>query len=160
MLDHAHVRTMLPHGPPMLLVDRVEWLEPGRSLRAIKAISGSEPCYQQLPDGLPAPRYAYPATLVLESFAQAVALLWHTRAGSLAGAGRVLMLAGARECRFDGAAYPGDVLRHQVALERVIADTAFAAGETWVAGRRIATIGSLLAVVRPLGTLDHPTTPT
>lgn len=142
---------MLPHAPPMLLVDRVERLEPGRSLCAVKAISGSEPCYQRLGAGLPLHRYAYPTTLILESFAQAVALLWHTRSGSLAGPGRVLMFAAIRDCRFEGAAYPGDVLRHQVALERVIADTAFAGGETWAGDRRVATVGSLVVVLRPGG---------
>jgi len=43
--EFGDIRAVLPQAPPMVLVDRVEWLEPGRALRATKAISGSEPCY-------------------------------------------------------------------------------------------------------------------
>jgi 3-hydroxyacyl-[acyl-carrier-protein] dehydratase len=149
MREHADVRAILPHGPPAVLVDRVEWLEPGRSLRAVKAISGCEPCYQHLPAGSTAASYAYPASLVLESFGQAAALLWHSRAGAFGPNGdSVLMFAAARSCHFHGSAFPGDVLHHVVELEHVVAGTAFATGRTFVDDRQIASFGRISAVVR------------
>ena len=64
------------------------------------------------------------------------------------------MFVGARNYLFEGVARPGDVLRHEVRLESVVADTAFASGETWVGDRRIATIGSLIATRRPVRESD------
>lgn len=153
LAEFGDIRGVLPQGPPMVLVDRVEWLEPGRALRATKAISGSEPCYCDLPTGLPRRSYAYPPSLILESFGQAAAVLWHTYDGALNDPTKVLMFAAARDCRFTGRAYPGDVLRHEVRLENAVANTGFASGETWVDDRRIAVMGSFIAVVRPVTVL-------
>ncbi|WP_307962266.1 hypothetical protein [Salinispora arenicola] len=43
-------------------------------------------------------------------------------------ADQVLMFIGASDYRFEGVALPGDVLRHEVQLDTVIADTAFRVG--------------------------------
>ncbi len=153
MLDFGQIRAILPQGTPMVLLDRVEWLEAGRSARAIKAISGSEPCYLELAGGLPAQRYAYPFSLMIESFGQAAAVLWLSQDGGMAGPDDLLMFAAARDCRFHGRAYPGDVLRHEVRLESSVAKTGFATGETWVGDRLIATMGSFIAVVRAAASL-------
>jgi 3-hydroxyacyl-[acyl-carrier-protein] dehydratase len=151
--EYGQIRSILPQAAPMVLVDRVEWLAPGQALRAIKTISGSEPCYQDLPAGLPKRRYAYPVSLMVESFGQAAALLWHSESGGIADADNVLMFAAARDCRFLGHAYPGDVLRHEVRLEGSVARTGFATGETWVGGRQVAAMGSFIAVLRPAAIL-------
>jgi len=158
MLEYSDIRAILPQGAPMVLLDRVEWLVPGQRLRAVKTVSGSEPCYEHLPAGLPQARYAYPVSLILESFGQAAAVLWHSAAGQLADAEHVLMFGAARDCTFEGRAYPGDVLCHEVTLESRVADTAFATGTTSAGGRRIATMGSFIAVRRPVDVL-HPASP-
>jgi len=133
----------------MMLVDQVEWLDPGRALRAVKAISGSEPCYQHLPPGLPRERYAYPVSLIIESFGQAAVVLWQSGADAgFTGGETLLAFAAARDCRFEAHAYPGDILRHEVEFEHAVSGTGFAKGEIWVGDRRIATIGSVIAVRR------------
>jgi 3-hydroxyacyl-[acyl-carrier-protein] dehydratase len=142
MLDHAALRAILPHRHPMLLLDRVTSLQPGRSITAEKSVSGSEPCYQH------ARSYAFPTSLLIESMGQAAAVLWLSGAGGVP-AGQVLMLTLIRDFHVAHAAFPGDVLRHEVWLDHVSDGSAIAAGETWVGARRIATAGSLLAVVRP-----------
>ncbi|HLH57977.1 MAG TPA: hypothetical protein VKV33_02375 [Streptosporangiaceae bacterium] len=160
MIDYGEIRAMLPHGAAMMLVDRIEWMEPGRALRAVKAISGSEPCYAHLPPGLPRERYSYPVSLMIESFGQAAAVLWHSAAGTPAP-GTLLAFAAARDCRFHGRAYPGDVLRHEVEFEHAVSGTGFARGQIWVGDRRLATIGSVIAVrraglMRPTGDVAVP----
>jgi 3-hydroxyacyl-[acyl-carrier-protein] dehydratase len=137
---------LLPHGHPMLLIDRVLALDPGRSITAIKAITCTEPCYRALASALPPASRAYPSALLLESFGQAGALLWF---GSHVAPAGVIMLASARNCRIEGQAYPGDVLRHVVSLDKVVDDTVLVAGETWVGERRVAVIESMMAAVRP-----------
>ncbi|NHC16049.1 3-hydroxyacyl-ACP dehydratase FabZ family protein, partial [Motilibacter deserti] len=76
MREYADIRAVLPHRHPVLLVDRVVELKEFASIVTLKAVSGSEPCYAQMDEGLPASAYAYPGSLLLESFGQSGALLW------------------------------------------------------------------------------------
>lgn len=139
----------------MLLVDRVTAVEVGAWITAIKAVTASEPCYREMAEGLPLKRYAYPISLQLESLGQAAALLWlGSGVGQRVGDGEVLLFAAARDCRFTGRAYPGDVLRHEVRLQKVTGGGAVAEGETWVEDRRIAVVGSLVAAIRPASVLS------
>ena len=157
-LDHAAIIGLLPVRHPMVLVDRAEAVEPGRAIRAVKTVSGSEPCYGRLPEGLPPQRYAYPSSLVFESFGQAAAVLWVQSAGGrIDGADGVLMLAAMRDCHVESRAFPGDVLRHTIRLEQEKQGTAFLSGETWVDDRRIAVLGSLIAVQRPTAAVNGVT---
>jgi 3-hydroxyacyl-[acyl-carrier-protein] dehydratase len=154
MHDVSHIRGLLPHGHPMLLVDSVVAHDPGRSIEAVKAITICEPCYAGLDPRLPADRYAYPASLLLESFGQAAALLWLLSSNTDGvGATRILMLVAARDCRIEGCAMPGDVVRHVARVDHMLQDNVFVEGESYVGDRRIATIGSMMAVLRPRGAL-------
>jgi 3-hydroxyacyl-[acyl-carrier-protein] dehydratase len=134
----------------MLLVDRIEELEPGRRVVATKAITICEPCYAGLDGDLPVEAYAYPASLLLESFGQVAALLWlaDTKTPHL-DPDSVLMLVAARDCRIESVAYPGDVLRHVARIEHVVGDNVFVAGESHAGERRIAVIESMMAARRP-----------
>lgn len=156
MRDPDRVRAVLPQRHPMLLIDRVLALEPGRAIRAVKAVTVAEPCYAHLADDLPAGRYAYPVPLLIESIGQAAALLW------LDGGppdDDVLLLAAIRDYVVEGSAYPGEVVRHEVRVDSVKAGTAFAHGESFVDGRRIAVAGTLIAARRPRSQLNFPRTP-
>jgi 3-hydroxymyristoyl/3-hydroxydecanoyl-(acyl carrier protein) dehydratase len=148
--EHADVRAVLPQRHPLLLVDRVLDIDPGRSIRTTKAISGTEPCYAALPDGAEPWRYDYPCSLLIESLGQSAALLWLDGQRPAPDDGLVLMFAGARSFHFAAAARPGDVLRHEVRLDSVIADTAFASGRTWAGDRLVSTVDSLVATRRPV----------
>lgn len=146
--DNTDIRTCLPHGHPMLLVDRVVSLEPGRSIVAIKAVSGTEPCYRDLPVDLPPESYAYPASLMLESFGQAAAILWIESAGGRRKPDDLVILTSARKCRIEGHAYPGDTLTHVARIDNVVGDTVLVEGDVWVGDRRVATIESMMASIR------------
>jgi 3-hydroxymyristoyl/3-hydroxydecanoyl-(acyl carrier protein) dehydratase len=149
----AWIRRVLPQRHPMLLIDQVLAREPGRSVCTVKAVTASEPCYAGLPDGTPSDGYAYPRSLLIESFGQSAALLWLDDRAPASGDGQILLFAGAREYRFEGDVYPGDVLRHEARLDSVIAGTAFASGSTWVGERRVAAVTALMATRRPAGAL-------
>jgi 3-hydroxyacyl-[acyl-carrier-protein] dehydratase len=148
-LDHAEVLALLPVGHPMVLVDRAVSLSPGVAIETVTAVSGSEPCYQGLAAGLPAARYAYPRSLLLESFGQSAALLWFCSASRDLDA--VPMVGRLRNCQFHGDAQPGDVVHHVVQVDDMVDDTAFMSGYSSVGGRRLLTVGSLIAVRRSLG---------
>jgi 3-hydroxyacyl-[acyl-carrier-protein] dehydratase len=149
VVELARIRSLLPHGHPVLLIEQVLELEPRRRIVAVKAISAGEPCYATVPRDAPAEAYAYPASLLLESFGQAAALLWLLSERGAVAADSVLMLTAARDCRITGRAVPGDTLRHEARIEHVVGDNVFVAGETFVADSRIASVGSMMAVMRP-----------
>ncbi|MBU7597293.1 hypothetical protein JGS22_006500 [Streptomyces sp. P38-E01] len=153
--DYARILELLPVRHPMLLVDRVEALEPGRRIVVAKAISGSEPCYQGLDDGLPLSRYMFPRALMLESFGQSSVLLWLCSDASEG----VLVAAAFRDCRFHGEVRPGAVLRHEVWIERLMADNVFVSGRTWDGDRCVMTVGSLIGSARPRTQVDRTAVP-
>jgi 3-hydroxyacyl-[acyl-carrier-protein] dehydratase len=155
MLDHADIRAILPQRYPMLLLDRVLSVEPGVSVRAIKAISACEPCYAGLADGLGQDSYAYPVSLLIESFGQAAAVLWLVTTAGIAS-DDILLFAGARDCVIKSPAYPGDVLCHTARLARVADGTALVEGETLVGDRPVAVMGSLIAAIRPAHSIPIP----
>ncbi len=153
--EQSVVRAVLPQRHPLLLVDRVLALDPGRSIVTAKAVSVTEPCYAELPDGACDRDHDYPVSLLIESLGQSAALLWIGGPSGEYSApdpddGLTLMFIGARDHRVEGVARPGDVVRHVVRLENVVAGTAFATGESWVGDRRIAVTGSIVATRRSL----------
>jgi 3-hydroxyacyl-[acyl-carrier-protein] dehydratase len=164
-LGQVELLALLPHRWPMLLIDRAEVDEASGAVRATKAVSASEPCYRdvEIPclegfDGaesaaaLRAGRFSYPPSLLLESMGQAAAVLWLVSPSAGAGEG-LLMLATVRDYRMHGPVYPGDVVRHEVRVEKVLRGAAIASGVSTVEGRAVASVGSLIAVRRPAGAL-------
>jgi 3-hydroxyacyl-[acyl-carrier-protein] dehydratase len=171
MYEHADVTAFLEHRHPILLVDRVLECRPGEHIRAVKAISASEPCYASVPDGdgngtdagtdarAEAYRmaYRYPPSLLLESLVQAAGALWAitTRAGGGTADG-TLVLAGLREVAFHRPVFPGDTVHHVVHLDRVVGSNAFCTGRT-VLGTSpdsvVTTVAQLVMAMRPVSSL-------
>jgi 3-hydroxyacyl-[acyl-carrier-protein] dehydratase len=159
MIDHRDLYSLLPHRHPVLLVDRI--IEESLTARgseswmvALKAVTASEPCYAGVEEGSPASAYAYPATLVLESFIQSAAALW-ARVAKKADRPHegTLFFAGARHVRLHDQVQPGDRLLHRVRLDDAVRATAFLSGTTSLADRSgvpVLTVGSLVLAVRPL----------
>lgn len=156
MLDHSQVRGRLRQRPPMLLLDTVREFSPPDVLVATKAVTGGESCYRDLEDGTGIDGFAYPSALLLESFGQAVSLLW-----SLAELGppeEIPLMVGIRDLRYAEPAIPGDVLEHHVRLNHHSGAVGEFTGETRAADRTVLTVGSVLVVSRPAASL-LPTTP-
>ncbi|MGX7824492.1 hypothetical protein ACTG9Q_05330 [Actinokineospora sp. 24-640] len=120
---------LLPYGPGLLL-DTVSGFVAGTAATAEYTVSATEPCYR---DRAPGP---YPATLVLESFAQtcqALLRLDRTRATP----------RHARGVRVHGAVLPGQTLVHEVRLRRQSDGRALLSGQTSAAGRAVLTVDGL-----------------
>src|SRR5829696_4186395 len=116
MMGIAAVQAALPQRHPLLLVDQILSVQPGQAIETIKAISATDPCYATVPAGAGQDAYAYPVSLLIESFGQSAALLWLGTEG-LADDNSVLLFLGARNYQVQGEAFPGDVVRHVVRLE-------------------------------------------
>lgn len=109
-LDREGIEAILPHRPPMLLIDEVLELEPGQRVVAIKRVT-EENCAGHFP-GNP----IMPGVLMVEALAQAGAVA----ALSLEeNRGRLALFAGIDDVRFTRIVRPGDVLRLECSLEAV-----------------------------------------
>jgi UDP-3-O-[3-hydroxymyristoyl] N-acetylglucosamine deacetylase/3-hydroxyacyl-[acyl-carrier-protein] dehydratase len=111
-LDIQGIIQILPHRYPVLLVDRVLYVEPGRSLVAIKNVSANEPYFQ----GHWPSRPIMPGVLIIESMAQAAGILI---AASVCLDGRVAMLASVNDVKLRRPVVPGDQLRLEIQAQRI-----------------------------------------
>jgi 3-hydroxyacyl-[acyl-carrier-protein] dehydratase len=109
LLGIEQIRSMLPHRYPMLLVDRVLELDPGKRAVGIKNVTANEPfCQGHFPN------YAImPGVLVLESMAQMAGVMMLSVPEHH---GKMPYLCGIDRVRFRRPVVPGDTLRMEVAL--------------------------------------------
>jgi 3-hydroxyacyl-[acyl-carrier-protein] dehydratase len=147
----AGIKRIIPHRHPVLLLDRVSEVQPGRTLVAHKAITGTEPCYATRGDEAPSAMYAYPLGQLMESWAQAAVCLvrWFSPNPDVR-AGRVELLTGLRNVAVLGPVYPGDVVEHRIELVRAVSNAAVLTGSSLVDGRPVLRIGTLTIAQRGL----------
>ena len=109
-LGRAEIEAILPHRPPMLLLDEVVELEPGTRVVAHKTVR-EEDCAGHFP-GNP----IMPGVLMVEALAQAgaVAVLSEEE-----NRGKLALFAGIDDVRFKRVVRPGDTLRLQCDVETV-----------------------------------------
>lgn len=105
------VTALLPHRPPMLMVDRILELREN-SCTALKNISFAEPCFA----GHFPQQPVFPGTLTIEALAQTCAL-WLSRRNR-----GTPIFAEIREARFLRMVRPGDQLRLEAQLTGVTGD--------------------------------------
>ena len=110
-LDIRAVLAALPHRYPMLLVDRVEEIIPGKSIRAIKAVSFNEPFFQGHFPGRP----IMPGVLIIEALAQAAGIL-AVESLNLAGSGKLVYFMAIDGAKFRAPVEPGCLLTLEVEL--------------------------------------------
>ena len=108
-LDVRRVMAALPHRYPMLLVDRVERLEPDVSITATKAVTINEGFFQgHFPD-----RPIMPGVLIVEALAQAAGILAVESLG-LAGSGKLVYFMAIEGAKFRAPVEPGVLLTLEV----------------------------------------------
>jgi len=121
LLDFEAVRSLLKQRFPMLMVDSVMTLEPGKSIRAIKNISGNE--FQFL--GHFPQRAIMPGTLILEAIGQAASILFAKTAEIPLGDEDFLVLGSINSMRFLVPVVPGDRMEIEVQILKILGDFAF-----------------------------------
>lgn len=114
MMDIREILSFLPHRFPIILVDRVLEFEAGKRLVAVKNVSANEPVFTGHFPHYP----VMPGVLILESMAQAAAILTSVSAGHKAQSDGLYYFAGIDKARFKRPVVPGDQLRLEVLLER------------------------------------------
>jgi 3-hydroxyacyl-[acyl-carrier-protein] dehydratase len=115
MMDIYEILKKLPHRYPILLVDRVLELEPGKSIKALKNVSVNEPYFA----GHFPHRPVMPGVLMIEALAQTAALLSFASLGVSSDDKSVYYFAGIDGARFKRPVEPGDQLILNVAIDRM-----------------------------------------
>lgn len=105
----------IPHRYPFLLIDRVVEYRPGESIVAIKNVTINEPYFV----GHFPRRPVMPGVLIIESLAQATALLAF-RSNGLPPDNILYYLAGIDKVRFRRPVEPGDQLVLKASIRRTI----------------------------------------
>ncbi|CAN5182259.1 3-hydroxyacyl-ACP dehydratase FabZ [soil metagenome] len=115
MMDIHQILKLLPHRYPILLVDRVLEIEPGKSIKALKNVSINEPFFMGH-----FPKYpVMPGVLMIEAMAQAAALLSFSTLGVTPDDKTVYYFAGIDAARFKRPVGPGDQMIMDVSLLRM-----------------------------------------
>lgn len=115
MMDIHEILKLLPHRYPILLVDRVLAVDPGKSIRSLKNVTINEPFFE----GHFPHRPVMPGVLMLEAMAQTAALLSFATAGAAPDNKSVYYFAGIDAARFKRPVEPGDQLVMDVSLLRM-----------------------------------------
>src|SRR5208283_2178538 len=131
VMDTQAIRDILAHRYPMLLVDRIEELEPDRIV-GIKNVTANEPFFAgHFPD-FP----VMPGVLIMEAMAQVAGVLVlstipdrHTK---------LVLLASVEEAKFRKPVRPGDQLRIEMKLTKRKANIAKMHGTATVNGTLVA----------------------
>ena len=143
-LDIRRVMAALPHRYPMLLIDRVEALDPEKSITAIKAVTINEPFFQGHFPGRP----IMPGVLIVEALAQAAGVL-AVEALGLAGSGKLVYFMAIDGAKFRTPVEPGVLLRLDVEFVQKRATVCKFAGRASVDGKLAAEANFTAMIADP-----------
>ena len=143
-LDIKRVMAALPHRYPMLLVDRVESLDPEKGIVAIKAVTINEPFFQ---GHFPA-RPIMPGVLIVEALAQAAGVL-AVEALGLAGSGKLVYFMAIEGAKFRQPVEPGVLLKLEVEFTQKRASVCKFAGRASVDGKLAAEANFTAMIADP-----------
>ena len=129
-MTFEEVRATLKQRFPMLMVDSVLSLEPGKSIRAVKNVTANEPQFVgHFPE-----QAVMPGTLIVEAMGQAASILFAKTMGTGTRPGELLVLGSINEMRFLKPVFPGDRLEIDVHALKFTEDFAVVEAVASVAG--------------------------
>ncbi len=143
-LDIKRVMAALPHRYPMLLVDRVESLDPDKGIVAVKAVTINEPFFQ---GHFPA-RPIMPGVLIVEALAQAAGVL-AVEALGLAGSGKLVYFMAIEGAKFRQPVEPGVLLKLEVEFTQKRASVCKFTGRASVDGKLAAEANFTAMIADP-----------
>jgi 3-hydroxyacyl-[acyl-carrier-protein] dehydratase len=113
-MDINEVLAHLPQRYPVLMIDRVREIEPGKRILALKNVSANEPYFE----GHFPHRPIMPGVLILEAMAQAAGILVFKTRGTRPDDQSLYYYVGIDSARFKKPVVPGDQLELEVTFER------------------------------------------
>ncbi len=124
LIGFEEVRKLLKQRFPMLMVDSVVALEPGKSIKAIKNVTGNEIQFLgHFPE-----HAVMPGTLIVEAIGQVASILFAKSKEGEIGAGDFLVLGSIRDMRFLIPVAPGERMDIEVQVLKFVGDLALVEG--------------------------------
>ena len=133
-MTFEQVRSVLKQRFPMLMVDTVLSLDPGKSIRTTKNVTGNE---LQFLGHFPE-HAVMPGTLIVEAIGQSASILFSKTTGSGTEEGEFLVLGAINEMRFLVPVVPGDRLDMEITVLKFIPDFALVEATATVDGTVVA----------------------
>lgn len=140
-MDVNEVLAHLPQRYPFQMIDRVELVEPGKRIVALKAVSANEPYFQGHFPGRP----IMPGVLILEAMAQVGGMLMLNSVDDPAN--KLMYFMGIDGAKFRRPVVPGDQLHFKLRLLSAKRRTMKMRGEAFVEGQLVAEAELLATVV-------------
>ena len=138
LLSFEEVRALLKQRFPMLMVDSVVALEPGKTISAIKNVTGNEIQFLgHFPE-----QAIMPGTLIVEAIGQVACILFSKTTGIGSAPGELLVLGSINNMRFLNPIVPGDRMEISVKVLKFVQEFALVEGTVTVDGT-VAATGSL-----------------
>jgi 3-hydroxyacyl-[acyl-carrier-protein] dehydratase len=144
-MEIQEILEYLPHRYPMLLVDRVLEIEPGKRILALKNVSVNELFFAGHFPHFP----VMPGVLIIEALAQAAAILSFYTRGQKPDDKSVYYFVGIDGARFKRPVVPGDQLLLEVTVEREVRGVGKFAAQARV-GEKLVAEAKLLCTLRAL----------
>ena len=129
MHDINDIMAVLPHRPPFLLIDRIEELEPGQKIVALKNVTMNEPFFTGHFPGHP----VMPGVLIIEAMAQAGA---YAVLSQEEFKGKIAFLGGVDKAKFRRQVVAGDTLRLEVEIIKLKRNAGIGKGTAYVDGKK------------------------
>lgn len=119
-MKFEEVRAVLKQRFPMIMVDSVSSLEPGKSIHTTKNVTGNEIQFLgHFPE-----HAVMPGTLIVESIGQSASILFSKTTGTGTRPGEFLMLGSINNMRFLAPVIPGDRMEIELRVLKFIEDLA------------------------------------
>ncbi|PYQ53713.1 MAG: 3-hydroxyacyl-[acyl-carrier-protein] dehydratase FabZ [Acidobacteria bacterium] len=141
MLTITDIMKILPHRYPMLLVDRVLEIEPGKRIVGIKNVSANEQFFQGHFPGAP----VMPGVLIVEAMAQCAAVLILRDIPNREE--KLFLFGGVDKARFRKPVVPGDQLRFECTIVQRRSNSVKIHGTATVNGELVAEAEMLSVMV-------------
>jgi 3-hydroxyacyl-[acyl-carrier-protein] dehydratase len=123
-MSFEEVKAHLKQRFPLLMVDRVLELEPGKRIRTLKNVAGNEIQFLgHFPDFS-----IMPGTSIIEAIGQSASILFSKTTGSGMNPGEFMALAAVNDMRFLVPVLPGDTMTIEVSIVKMTGEAALVEG--------------------------------